>query len=225
MRQIVLDIATIREIPLVSILPNKTVEQCLARRTLRCYSFHRNELVHLEGEPCDAVDIVVSGILAVQQMDEEGNMFSVASFEKHCIAGGNIAFSSKPFYPHSIVSPGECRIVRIDSGTIFHFCVAYPEFLRLFLKTASDNTMLVNEKLAAIMHRSLRQRLVAYLKAESVRQQTTSIVLPVTKTHLAHIIGVQRTSISRELARMRKEGLLLCEKKMITLDRKFFNRY
>jgi CRP-like cAMP-binding protein len=171
------------------------------------------------------VDVIVHGILAVQQMDEQGNTYSVASFEKQCIVGGNIVFSSKPIYPHTIVSPQECKIVRIDTGTIFHFCVTYPEFLKLFLKAASDNTLLVNEKLTSIMHHSLRQRLVAYLKSESIRQQTTSVVLPVTKTHLAHIIGVQRTSISRELARMQNEGLLMCEKKKITLDRSIFNRY
>lgn len=225
MRPIVLDIPTIREIPLLSMLPNEAIEQSLARRTMRCYSFHRNELVHLEGDPCDAVDMIAHGILAVQQMDEEGNMFSVASFEKNCIVGGNIVFSSKPLYPHTIVCEGECRIVRIDTDTVFDFCIAYPGFLRLFLKAASDNTLLVNEKLTNIMHRSLRQRLVAYLKAESVRQHSASILLPVTKTHLAHIIGVQRTSISRELAKMQKEGLLMCEKKKITLDRSMFNRY
>ena len=225
MRPIVLDIPAIREIPLLSNLPDEAIGLSIARRTLRCYSLHRNELVHLEEDPCDAVDIVAHGILAVQQMDEEGNMFSVASFERNCIVGGNIVFSSKPLYPHTIVSPGECRIVRIDTGTVFHFCTTYPEFLRFFLKAASDNTLLVNEKLTSIMHRSLRQRLVAYLKAESTRQHTVSILLPVTKTHLAHIIGVQRTSISRELARMQQEGLLMCEKKMITLDQRLFNRY
>lgn len=113
----------------------------------------------------------------------------------------------------------------MDANTIFHFCATYPEFLRLFLKSASDNTLLVHDKLTSIMHRSLRQRLVAYLKSESVRQQTTSLVLPITKTHLAHIIGVQRTSISRELTRMQNEGLLMCEKKKIILDRSIFNRY
>ena len=88
-------------------------------------------------------------------MDEEGNRFPVALFGKNCIVGGNILSSTKTFYLHTIVGPGECGIVRIDTGTVLHFLITYREFLWFFLKAAGDNTVLANKELATIWHRSL----------------------------------------------------------------------
>ena len=48
-------------------------------------------------------------------------------------------------------------------------------------------------------------------------QGSNRIQLPVTKKELAEQIGVQRTSLSRELQKMRNEGLLAYDSRTIQL--------
>jgi DNA-binding transcriptional regulator LsrR (DeoR family) len=55
------------------------------------------------------------------------------------------------------------------------------------------------------------------LEYESKRQNTNYIKLNMTKKALAEKIGVQRTSLSRELAKMRKDGLIVFDRTSITL--------
>ena len=54
--------------------------------------------------------------------------------------------------------------------------------------------------------------------AESQRYKST-ILLPATKTDLAAQLGVRRTSLSRELAAMRADGLVTYDTRRLTLLR------
>ena len=56
-----------------------------------------------------------------------------------------------------------------------------------------------------------------YLNYESKKQNSNCIKLNITKKAIAEKIGVQRTSLSRELAKMRKDGLIQFDSDMITL--------
>ena len=58
------------------------------------------------------------------------------------------------------------------------------------------------------MNRTIRECIISYLNYESKKQESSTIKLEITKKALAERIGVQRTSLSRELARMRDEGLI-----------------
>lgn len=49
---------------------------------------------------------------------------------------------------------------------------------------------------------------MCYLNYERKKQNSNIIKLGITKKALAEKIGVQRTSLSRELAKMRDEGLI-----------------
>jgi CRP-like cAMP-binding protein len=171
----------------------------------------------MESDPCLAIEIVLEGHLSVEQIGEDGDIFSVATFGSGSLIGGNVVFSSLPFYAHSIISIERSLLVRIDRDTLFELIVAYKVFLRHFLTVISDNTVMVNNRLSYLMQYSLRQRLFIYIQSEMVRQQQETIILPITKTRLAQLLGVSRTSISRELAKMRNEGLLKLNKRKITL--------
>ena len=58
---------------------------------------------------------------------------------------------------------------------------------------------------------------MAYLEYESKIQNSNQIKLEITKKELAERIGVQRTSLSRELAKMRNEGLVTFDSNSITI--------
>ena len=66
----------------------------------------------------------------------------------------------------------------------------------------------MGDRIKHYVNRTIRESLVSFLDYERKSQESDCIVLPMSKTALAEKIGVQRTSLSRELARMRIEGLI-----------------
>lgn len=90
-------------------------------------------------------------------------------------------------------------------------------FLRQFLSDISGNTSVLEGKLKYYTNLSLRQRILNYLAAEQLRQQSRTIILSGTKKALAAQLGVQRSSLSRELQKMREAGLISFDRRSITV--------
>jgi DNA-binding transcriptional regulator LsrR (DeoR family) len=68
--------------------------------------------------------------------------------------------------------------------------------------------MILTDKINALTMKSVRQRIVEFLLYEYYVQQSTNIKLNLSKKELAEKFGIQRPSLSRELAKMRKDGLV-----------------
>ena len=100
---------------------------------------------------------------------------------------------------------------------LFKLMTESPSFLRTFLEMNSQNSLYLGNTIRDQVKTTIRENLMRYFKREAMKGDGSSFVLQISKTELAGRMGVQRTSISREIAKMEQEGLLLCKGKMITL--------
>ena len=83
--------------------------------------------------------------------------------------------------------------------------------------------MILTDKLTVISLKTVRQRINDYLSHQYQLQKTMVITLDCSKKELAERLGVQRTSLSRELTKMKKAGLLDYDAKTITIKSAFFS--
>ncbi len=81
----------------------------------------------------------------------------------------------------------------------------------------SDKSLILTHAIHSLSERTLRQKIIQYLKTESERQGSKTIEMRVSKKLLAERFGVARTSLSRELNAMQDAGIISFEKKIITL--------
>jgi CRP/FNR family transcriptional regulator, dissimilatory nitrate respiration regulator len=189
-------------------LPMEVIDRLLHQGQLRLMDLSSGEIVHLEGDPCTHMELVVKGRLAVERIDYCGNLLAIALFTRDDLIGGNLVFSTNSFYPLTITSVADTTIVKIAKEDLFTLLHQYPDFLREFLKMISENSQILHAKITSQVNRTVRERISWYLQSEVERQGSDSIVLPYSKKRLAEILGMQRTSLSRELDRMRTDGLL-----------------
>ena len=99
------------------------------------------------------------------------------------------------------------------------------EFLRSYLEYVSDHTVILGDRIKHYVNRTIRESIISYLNYECKKQNSTTIKLSMTKKALAERIGVQRTSLSRELAKMRAEGLIEFDSVSIKLLHNFLNKH
>lgn len=179
--------------------------------------FQAGQIIHLDGDLCRGMEIILSGRVSVERIDESGNLMIINQFGPDDMIGGNLVFSRNPRYPMTIIAKTATTLVALEKRLIFELCSSYPEFLEQFLRAISDNAMLLGDKIKHYVQRSLRESLISYLKNMSMIQCSNRIQLPVTKKELAEQIGVQRTSLSRELQKMKQEGLVEYDARTIRL--------
>ena len=92
------------------------------------------------------------------------------------------------------------------------------EFLRSYLEYVSDNTVILGDRIKHYVNRTIRENIMSYMDYERKKQNSNIIKLNMTKKALAERIGVQRTSLSRELAKMREDGLIEFDSSTIVIS-------
>ena len=65
--------------------------------------------------------------------------------------------------------------------------------------------------------RSIREKVMAYLSFESEKQKKKTFGIPFNRQQLADYLAVDRSALSAELSRMKKDGLIEFEKNIFTL--------
>ena len=81
----------------------------------------------------------------------------------------------------------------------------------MFRVIAGKNLQLTR-KMAHLSRRTIREKLISYFSEESSRQKSLSIVIPFNRQQLADYLAVERSALSRELSRMKEDGLLTYRK-------------
>lgn len=183
--------------------------------------YNKNVILHFEGEPCTKTEIILSGNVVVERIDESGGLMSVAEFVSGDLIGGNLVFSKNPYYPMTVTTRDNCVILEIKKHELFNLFIENPEFLRTFLEYISDHASMLGDKIKHYVNRTIRESILSYLQHESKAQDAKKITLNITKTALAEKMGVQRTSLSRELNKMKKDGLIDFDMQSITILKDF----
>jgi CRP-like cAMP-binding protein len=170
--------------------------------------YNKDKVIHFDGDLCANVEIILSGQVIVERIDESGNLFTITEFFPDDILGGNLVFSKNPHYPMTVTAKTDSSLLVIQKELLFELCSSHTEFLKQYLEYISDHALLLGDKIKHYVNRSIRESLVAFLKNEYKLQRSNKIILHTSKKSLADRIGVQRTSLSRELQKMKNEGLI-----------------
>lgn len=211
------NINLIRSTALIKSLSDEDILTNLNSGKFKVTSYKKSSVVHFDGETCNKLEIVLSGKVVVDRIDESGNLLTISEFYRDDILGGSLLFSKNPYYPMTVLTQLPTDILEIDREVLFELIYNNPMFLRTYLELISDRTFILGDKIKHYINRTIRESIMNYLNYERKNQNSNQIKLNITKKALAEKIGVQRTSLSRELAKMRKDGLIQFDSDTITL--------
>lgn len=86
-----------------------------------------------------------------------------------------------------------------------------------FMMLLSEKIIILNNKIRSISLKSIRQKVVDYILCEYMNEKNEEIKLKYSKEEIANDIGIPRPSLSRELIKLRDEGLINFSRNKITI--------
>lgn len=181
--------------------------------------YKKEQIIHIQNEICYTIDIILEGRVSVQKIDEDGNILKINVFSGGDILGANLLFSSRNSYPMTVVSESNTVILHIYKELILELSQTNLRFMIGLMTVISDRTLLLTDKIDAISLKTIRQRIIDFLRYEYYLQKSNILQLNISKKDLAERLGIQRTSLSRELNKMRRDSLLEYNARTITLKR------
>ncbi|MGI1658549.1 MAG: Crp/Fnr family transcriptional regulator [Desulfitobacterium sp.] len=179
--------------------------------------YEKGEVVHLQNDLCHTLDIVLEGNVSVEKTDENGNLLIINTFTKGGILGANLLFSGRNHYPMTISAATKSTILHIRKVLIIDICQKDIDFMTNLMKIISNTSTMLVDKIDMISHKTIRKSITEFLKHEYKVQKNTCIKLKNSKKELAEKLGIQRSSLSRELSKMRNAGLVEYDAKTITI--------
>ena len=198
----------IKQAALTKSIESEEITFYISEGSFKIITYLKNNIVHFVGETCSKMEIILAGKVTVERIDESGNLMTIAEFLSGEILGGNLLFSKNPHYPMTITAKQPTVILEINKDRLFQLFSDNHEFLKNYLEFVSDHATILGDRIKHYVNKTIRESIMCYLDYERKKQNSNIIKLGITKKALAEKIGVQRTSLSRELAKMRNEGLI-----------------
>ena len=198
----------IKQAALTKSIESEEITFYISEGSFKIITYLKNNIVHFVGETCSKMEIILAGKVTVERIDESGNLMTIAEFLSGEILGGNLLFSKNPHYPMTITAKQPTVILEINKDRLFQLFSDNHEFLKSYLEFVSDHATILGDRIKHYVNKTIRESVMCYLDYERRKQNSNNIKLGITKKVLAEKIGVQRTSLSRELAKMRDEGLI-----------------
>ena len=91
------------------------------------------------------------------------------------------------------------------------------KLLRNLVTIFAQKNRTLSGRIFCTTSKSIRGRVVTYLSAQALEQGSHTFSIPFDRQQLADFLNVDRSALSKELGRMRKEGLLEFRKNRFTL--------
>lgn len=202
--------------PLFEGVPEADVAEALARMGAKPARFGPGELIFLEGSPADRVGILLVGAARVQREDFLGNREILSALVPGDLFGEAFACAGVKRLPVSVEAVEPCRVLLIRLDGIIEGGGNDRVFLNLLRVLAAKNLRL-NEKLAITSRRTTRQKLMAYLYSQAKAAGSEAFTIPFDRQGLADYLGVDRSALSAEIGKLRREGVIESEKNRFRL--------
>lgn len=175
-------------------------------------SYNKNNYIIIAGEKCESVGIILEGKAIVYKDNAAGNRVIMTLLKPGDMFGEMVIFSSKFQWPATIQAQESCKVFFLARGKIVGECEKMCPWHRMLiqnmLKIISERALMLNKKVEYLSIKSMRGKISAYLLEQYKKTGNSTFTLPLKRNELAEFLNVSRPSMSREMCRMRDEGII-----------------
>lgn len=195
--------------------------QCLGARSV---SYEKGRTVFLEGDPALWVGVVLTGEVQILREDLDGNRSILAAAGPGQLFGEVFACAQLDRLPVTVIASADSRILQLACRRIIETCsqscIFHSQLIHNLLKIVARKNLMLNQKIDFISRRTTREKLMAYLTAQAKAADSRIFSIPYNRQELADYLGVERSAMSAELGKLKKEGTIDFHRNHFTLKDK-----
>ena len=204
--------SVIRSAPLFSGISEEELTAMLSCLRAEKKDFPKEAFILRAGDTADAIGLVLSGTVLIVQEDIWGNrnILSKAgpgqtfAAAYACAPGSRLNVSVIAETPVTALFLNVKRVLNVCPSACSH----HSRIIRNLLGELAEKNLRFNEKLTHMGQRTTRSKIMSYLSAEAQRLGTYEFDIPFSRQQLADYLAVERSGLSLELGKMKKDGLL-----------------
>ena len=192
--------------------------QCLGVESVR---YAKQQYVYRAGETIRAIGLVLSGRIHSVRVDFWGNRNLLSAADPGDLFGEGWACLEAAVANADMVAAEASEVLFFDMQRVITVCGSACSFhtrvIKNILQVVANQNLALMRKIEHTTQRTTRGKLLSYLSDQASRAGSTSFSIAFNRQELADYLSVDRSAMSAELSRLRREGLLTFDKDRFTL--------
>ena len=189
--------------------------------------YRKKEVILHSGDKTDNLGIVLNGQITIENTDFWGNQLILAKNQSGAVFAETYAYLENHPLMVDVIAAEVSEILflnlnKIKTGELEH----KPWFLKLFrnlLTASAQKNLLLSNRSFHTSSKSAKVRIASYLSYQAVLQQRYEFDIPFNRQEMADYLNLDRSALSKELGKMRDEGMITFRKNHFILNAKEFD--
>ena len=208
--------------PLFSGIGEDELAPLLAALSAQERAFAKGRQILSAGSAADKLGLVLSGQVDTVYEDAIGGRSIISTFGPGQLFGDAFSCSTQQVLPVSIVAATDSVVVLIGIDRILHIrekdARQYQLLMENLLHILADKYVAISRKMVHLSGRTTRRKLLSYLSEQMRLAGGNPFTLPFNRQELANYLFIDRTGLSAEWSRLKRQGLLLEENGAVSLE-------
>ena len=202
------------------------IEDASMEKLLRCIGarvehFDKRRTVLAQGSEARQIGILLSGAVQIVNNDYYGNRSIIAEIAPAEMFAEAFACAEVEVLPISVIASEPSEVMLVDRERVLHACqnacAFHQRMIFNLMRELAKKTILYHRKIEVTSKRTTREKLMAYLMQCAQRRGESSFEISFDRQELADYLEVDRSGLSAEISKMRREGILECRRNRFTL--------
>lgn len=184
---------------------------------LSCLNFKKSrykkgEAVTVSGGAIDAFGVVLEGTVQILKDDVTGRQSILSAVGPGETFAEVFLCAGIKKSPVTVIAATRASVIFLDYERVVRTCTSacafHSRLIQNMLRVLAQKNLLMNNKISYLLLKSMRRKLAAYLIEQYGDAKSARFSIPFSRGELADFLNVDRSAMSRELCRMRDEGLI-----------------
>lgn len=199
-------------------LAEKEIEEILNITSHTERNYCAGETIVRQGDVIHNIGIILSGKAVGKKYTPEGEEIIVSSMGVNNIFGDVLSGANGFASPVTVQAQEDCAVLFVDyNQLLFSSHHLTQRVLQNMIENISHKYFAQNKRMDILMLKSVRSKVWAYLEWQSRLFCSKSFYISLDRRLLADFLGVERSALSRELSKMKADGLIDYRKNHFTI--------
>ena len=205
-----MDVKELKKLALFEEMTDKEAEEAVKALGITKKSVKKGKLVIKQGAAPKEIFIILNGSAIVVSTDAWGNDHVLSLLSEGDIAGSSYALFTDEVAPASVEATTNVDVISINADVLMKPSKASWQtklLIAMLGAVATDSNKLLTTNILT-SPKSARERIMIYLTISSEQAGDSEFLIPFDRQEMADYLDLERTALSKELGRMKDEGLI-----------------
>ncbi|MBE6678682.1 MAG: Crp/Fnr family transcriptional regulator [Ruminococcaceae bacterium] len=184
-------------------------------------SYGDGQIILAQGERTESLGVVENGSIDALHYTADGNKSLISQLGTGQVFADFIAASASKESPVTLTAQGDCTVLLIPLKGLFSAPDGFETEMRTLMTNLvgiyADQYFELKNRVFCITAPSLREKILRFLSLQQEKAKSAVINLPMSRERMATYLNTERSALSRELMRMKNEGIIDCKGRQFIL--------